>query len=158
MHPDLVQTSGGHKPPPLRSVCSVGGSQRHTNHQCSSLVTWSYDQSQSLQNPSASCLRNSFKVHARKTHKPGDFNLGSSFAFSAPFVVVAVSERARPPTACGPGRLTLLNWKSSCLSRSLWDSWPWRLNRFILSQHERGACRLTDTRWGKRGREAEDRV
>lgn len=29
--------------------------------------------------------------------------------------------------------LALLNAKSSCFSRSLWDSWPCRLNLFILS-------------------------
>lgn len=29
--------------------------------------------------------------------------------------------------------LTLLNAKSSCFIRSLWDSWPCRLNLFILS-------------------------
>lgn len=45
------------------------------------------------------------------------------------------------------GSLTLLNWKSSCLSRSLWDSWPCRLNLFILSQHQCGACGPTDARY-----------
>lgn len=40
--------------------------------------------------------------------------------------------------------LALLNWKSSCFNFSLWDSWPCRLNRFIPSQHQCGAWRLTE--------------
>lgn len=48
--------------------------------------------------------------------------------------------------------LALLNWNSSCLIRSLWDSWPCRLSLFIVTQHQRGACRPTCTHYMIRGR------